>query len=178
MKRIAWTALFLILFLTYYFSSIPGLRVVPVFRQVNSAVRLFDSTISELAAKIVARLPEQMDPAKTFFSRVAHIALENPEVAEFMLRKSAHVLLFFCITVVIFFLLRQYLQNPFGALFTAAVLSGVIAFLDEFNQTFVSGRDGSIFDVIIDLFGVALACIFIAFALLITGRASSGSDNR
>ncbi|HOL18149.1 MAG TPA: VanZ family protein [Bacillota bacterium] len=178
MKRIAWTAFFLILFLTYYLSSIPGLQVLPVFRQVNSTVRLFDNTISELAAKIVARLPEQMDPAKTFFSRLVQFAVEHPDVTEFMLRKTAHVLLFFCITVVVFFLLRQYLQNPFGALITAAVLSGVIAFLDEFYQTFVSGRDGSIVDVIIDLFGVALACFFIAFALLITGRASSGSSSR
>ncbi len=178
MKRIAWTALFLILFLTYYLSSIPGLQVLPVFRQANSAVRLFDSTISELAAKIVARLPEQMDPAKTFFSRATRFALDNPEVTEFMLRKSAHVLLFFCITVVIFFLLRQYMKNPFGALITAAILSGVIAFIDELNQTFVSGRSGSIFDVMIDLFGVALACFFIAFALFITGRTSPGSDNR
>jgi VanZ family protein len=173
MKRIAWTALFGILFLTYYLSSIPGLQVVPLFRQINSALHTFDISLAELAAKLAARMPEQLDPAKTAASRFYQFALANPDIAEFILRKSAHVALFFFITIAFFLLLRQYLRSPFSALFGAAVLGGAVACLDEFYQTFVTSRSGSLIDVFIDLLGVSLAFFFIAFALLITGRASN-----
>lgn len=173
MKRIAWTALCGILFLTYFLSSIPGLAVVPVFRQVNSVLRSFDVSLTALAAKIAARLPEQLDPAKDAASKFYQFALANPDTAEYLLRKSAHVILFFFITIAFFLLLRQYLRNPFSALFGAAVLAALMACLDEFYQTFVASRSGSLSDVFIDLIGVSLAFFFIAFALLITGRASS-----
>ena len=39
MKRIAWTLLALLLFLVYYLSSIPGLKVLPVLRQINGALQ-------------------------------------------------------------------------------------------------------------------------------------------
>ncbi len=173
MKRIAWTALFLVLLLTYYLSSIPGLQVVPVFRQVNDAVRMFDFSLTEVAGKIADRLPEQLDPAKNAASRFYQHALANPETTEFLLRKSGHVILFFFITIAFFLLLRQYLRNPWSALFGSAVFATLIAILDEFYQTFVADRSGSIIDVFIDLIGVTSAFFFIAFALIITGRASS-----
>lgn len=176
MKRIAWTALFLILFLTYFLSSIPGLQVVPVFRQINSALVMFDFSLTALAAKIAARLPEQLDPAKSAASQFYQLALTNPDMTEYLLRKSAHVILFFFISIAFFLLLRQYLRSPVNALFGAAALATLTACLDEFYQSFVAFRSGSITDVFIDLIGVTLAFFFIAFALFITGRSASAKS--
>jgi len=170
MKRIAWTILLSFLFLTYYLSSIPGLEVVPVLRQVNNLLRLIDLSMTDLASSLAARLPEQLDPAKDAASNFYYYALANPDVAEFLLRKSAHVLLFFFITVAFFLLLRQYLKSSWKALFGAALLSTVVACLDEFYQTFIPYRSGNIVDVFINMIGILLAFMFISFAMIITWR--------
>ena len=39
MKRFAWTLLALLVFLVYYLASIPGLKVLPVLRQINGALQ-------------------------------------------------------------------------------------------------------------------------------------------
>lgn len=174
MKRFTWTVLLGLLFLTYYFSSIPGLQVLPVFRQVNGFLGRFDLSITALAGRIAARLPEQFGPFRSAASGIYHYALNNPETMEYLLRKGGHVLLFFVLTVAFFLLLRQYLRHPLGALCGAVILASLLAFLDEFHQLFIPGRSGSIADIFIDLFGVAAAALAIVFALLITASRRAG----
>jgi VanZ family protein len=172
MKRVAWSSLFSILFLTYFLSSVPNLAVLPVLRQVNAFLSSFDFSMIDLAGKLADRLPAQLGPAKDVASLFYQYAQANPAVAEFMLRKSAHVILFFFITIAFFLLLRQYIHSPWRALFGAAILTTAVACLDEIHQTFVPGRSGNIVDVFINGVGIWLAFLFIAFALVIAGRAS------
>lgn len=170
MKRTAWTLLFVLLVTTYYLSSIPGLKVLPVLRQIHALLLGFDVSLTSLAGEIAGRLPAQLGPAKTLASDFLAYGRENPALIEFLLRKAAHIGLFFLITIALFLLLRQYLANSGAAVTGAFVLAGLMAFLDEYHQTFVSSRSGNLVDVGIDMVGVTMATTFIIFALLITGR--------
>lgn len=170
MKRTAWTLLFILLITTYYLSSIPGLKVLPVLRQLNELLLGFDVSLTRLAGKIADRIPAQLGPAKTLAGDFLAYARENPTLIEFLLRKAAHIGLFFLITIALFLLLRQYLAHWGAAVTGAFVLGGLMAFLDEYHQTLVSGRSGNLVDVGIDMVGVTMATALIIFALLITGR--------
>ncbi len=170
MRKIAWSFVIIILFVMYYLSSIPGLRVVPVFKQVNDMLDYLDISMVKIAKKIAAWLPERLDPARTMASDFWHYLLRDPAVLEYFLRKSAHVVLFFIMTIVIFFLLRQYFDSVFITVPGAFVLGTALAFLDEYHQTLVDNRSGNLTDVGIDMVGVTLAVIFIICSLLITMR--------
>jgi VanZ family protein len=170
MKRIAWTLLTLLVFLVYYLSSIPGLKVLPVFRQINGALQAMGISVTSLAGIVAARLPEQFGPVKAVAAHFYRFAQENPEAMEFIVRKAGHLTLYFILTVAFFFLIRQYLHNPWGSLVAAALPAAALAVADEFVQSFVSGRSGSLLDVFIDWCGIGAALFFILCALFITGR--------
>jgi VanZ family protein len=170
MKRIAWTLLALLLFLVYYLSSIPGLKVLPVLRQINGALQAVGISLTALAGAVAARLPDQFSPLKAAAAHFYRFAQENPEAMEFIVRKAGHLTLYFIITIAFYFLIRQYLQSPWAALVVAALPPAAMAVADEFLQTFVSGRDGSLVDVFIDWCGIGAALFFILCALVITGR--------
>lgn len=52
-----------------------------------------------------------------------------------------------------------------GSLATAMVLTGLWGLLDEYHQALVTGRRCSMFDLVVDLHGAALACLLISIAL-------------
>lgn len=170
MKRVAWIFTFLLLGTTYYLSSIPSLQVLPVLRQVNELLLRFDLSITRLATEIAGRLPEQLGPVGILAGDFYAYTRDNPLLIEFLLRKAAHVGLFFLITIGLFLLLRQYLKRPGTAVVGAFGLATLLAFLDEYHQTFIIGRSGRLMDVGIDMVGITLATMLIIFSLTITGR--------
>ena len=170
MKRKAFLPLFLLLFATYYLSSIPGLRVLPVFRQVNAFLYSLDLSMTRLAVGIANRLPGELSPARSFTKDFLAYARENPVIIEFLLRKTAHVLLFFLITIAFFLLLRHYFKNLWLAGAVSFAAATMIAFLDEYHQSLIPGRTGSLVDVGIDMIGIVAATGLIFFSLFITGR--------
>ncbi len=98
-------ALFIVLAfigLTYYLSSLPHLRVLPVLREVNSFLFRVNMSITDLARFIARSLPPQLESVGTVSGDFYQYARQNPVVIEFMLRKSAHVSLFFLITLRLF----------------------------------------------------------------------------
>ncbi len=170
MQKKTWLPLFLLLLVTYYLSSIPGLRVLPVFSQVNTLLNNLDLSLTRLAVGIANRLPAELSPARTFTQDFLAYARENPVIIEFLLRKTAHVILFFFITVAFFLLLRYYFQNLWLAGAVSFAAATIVAVLDEFHQSFVPGRTGSFVDVAIDMVGITLATGLIFFSLFIAGR--------
>ncbi len=170
MKKKNWLPLFLMLFVTYFLSSIPGLRVLPVFRQVNNFLKSIDLSMTYLAARIAERLPGELSHARTFTEDFLIYARENPVIIEFILRKSAHVILFFLITIAFFLLLRHYFRNLWLAAVVSFFGATLVAFLDEYHQSFVPDRAGSLVDVAIDMLGVSLATALLFFSLFLTGR--------
>lgn len=169
-KRNAWLTVILILFGLWFLSSIPGLRVLPVLRQVNILLQRFDLNITLIVHRVVSNLPEQLEPARSLSGDFYLYARQNPVIIEFLLRKTAHVFVFFIITLVIFLLVSHYLKSPWWSLFIAFICGSFIAVLDEFHQGFVEQRYSSIIDVAFDMVGVSLAVLTIILALIITAR--------
>lgn len=167
MKKLAGPLLFMLLLATYFLSSIPGLAVLPILRQVNSFLKNIDVSISYLVRQLATQLPEQLAPARSLTEDFLIYARANPVILEFMLRKTAHIVLFFFITIALFLVIRQYIKNPWVATGVTFVAGTLVAVLDEYHQSFVPGRWGSVVDVMIDMLGVSAAIMLIGFALLL-----------
>ncbi len=171
MRKTAWFVVLGLIAFLYAVSSIPGLRVLPVLRQLFYVGAGFDAFYAWLAQWIATKIPlnfselAYMDQVMQDF--LAYVR-ENPVVIEFFLRKLAHVFVFFIITLALFFLLYQYIHNAALALIFSFIGGFVLAALDEFRQSFVPDRVASTVDVFVDMIGVSLAVILIIFSLIIT----------
>jgi VanZ family protein len=154
--------------LLYYLSSLPGLRVLPVLKQINDLLASWNVSISNLAVNIAEKLPKQLDPVKTVTSDFLNYASRNPVIIEFLLRKAAHVFIFFVITIALFIFFRNYFQEPWKAILLSFFTGAVLAVLDEYHQLFVTGRHGTFLDVYIDLGGVIAAILLIIFSFWLT----------
>ncbi len=166
MRKKAFAAVAGLLVLTYYLSSVPYLRVLPVLRQVNNFMVRINLGIADLARAIAGRLPPELESVGTITGDFYQYARQNPVIIEFILRKTAHVALFFAITLVFFIFWRHYLK-PVKAVAASFVCGTLAAILDETHQYYVTGRSGAIADVLIDMVGVLLAVILIAIAFLL-----------
>lgn len=166
LRRNAIILVLALLVLTYYLSSIPYLRVLPVLSQVNDLLMLIDLGIKDLAQAVVNRLPSRLDSAQTLSGDFYQYARQNPVIIEFLLRKLAHVVLFFIITLAFFILWRHYLK-PLPAVAASFFCGTLAAILDETHQYYVIGRSGNIVDVLIDMVGVMLAVFLMAIAFLL-----------
>ncbi|EEG77107.1 VanZ family protein [Dethiobacter alkaliphilus] len=176
MKKKAWFFVLAILATLYYLSSIPGLRVLPVLSQINAILRTFDMGITRLATAIAARLPSELGHAQTLSSDFYAYAQRNPVIIEFMLRKAAHVFVFFVITIAFFLLLRHYLHKPWQAILASFAAGTLMAFLDEYHQSLVDGRHGTLVDVGIDMIGVLAATFLLIFSFWLTSQYRSSTN--
>lgn len=85
-------------------------------------------------------------------------------LAEFILRKSAHLLIYAALSFALllaFWMLLPWRKGISVAL--TVLLVTVLAFFDEYNQQFSEGRTPSLADVGIDLIGAALGLILFWF---------------
>jgi VanZ family protein len=73
---------------------------------------------------------------------------------DFIIRKLAHVGEYGLLTALLFSALRIHITREGHALFIAVLVAVSYAFSDEWHQTFVPGREGSLRDVGIDALGV------------------------
>jgi len=73
---------------------------------------------------------------------------------DFVLRKFVHVGEYGVLTVLLFRALRTHMTCKTQPLLIAALLAVLYAFSDEWHQTFVPGREGSLRDVGIDALSV------------------------
>jgi VanZ family protein len=167
-RKKAWIPVLSALAAIYYLSSIPGLRVLPVLKQTDQLLRAFDLSITRLAVALANRLPTQLDPARTATADFFDYARRNPVILEFLLRKAAHIFVFFVITIAIFLLLRYYIRTPWKLILTTFIAGALMAFLDEYHQSLVSGRHGTLVDVGIDMIGVTAATALLIFSFWLT----------
>jgi VanZ family protein len=82
------------------------------------------------------------------------------ETWEVVARKVAHFSEYLLLTVLWAWALRPVTAH---AIPIAALLALLYAFSDEFHQTFVEGRTGTLRDVAIDAFGVAVAVALLRY---------------
>ncbi len=173
MKKNAWIIILLVVGLLFALSSIPGLRVLPVIKQINQLLVSYNLNITRFSHWIAQRLPvdsQELKPLETFSRDFYRYARANPAIIEFILRKLAHIFIFFLITIALFLLLHQYVRRSSVAVLLAFIGGGLLAVIDEYRQTFVPGRHGSRIDVMIDMVGVIVAVSLIGFSLFITRR--------
>jgi VanZ family protein len=92
---------------------------------------------------------------------------------DLMLRKLAHVFEYAVLTALLFWALRRHRAAGAGTLAIAALLASLYAFSDEWHQTFVPGREGSLRDVGVDAVGIAGATLWLKSAKRLRGHLSS-----
>lgn len=86
--------------------------------------------------------------------------LLNPIIRNFsdkelliFIRKLAHIFEFSLLFLVLYLVLKNFLKKPI-VYYTTVFICISIALLDEYHQTYVRGRIGSISDVVVDLIGI------------------------
>jgi len=79
---------------------------------------------------------------------------------DFVLRKVAHMGEYAVLTALLFGALRMHLARKSQALLLGALLAILYAVSDEWHQTFVPGREGTLRDVAIDALGVAAVSVW------------------
>jgi VanZ family protein len=72
---------------------------------------------------------------------------------DFTFKKFAHVIVYGILTALLYGALRIHIRHKGYALLTALLLSVLYAFSDEWHQTFVPGRKGTLRDVAINAVG-------------------------
>jgi len=171
MKIKSWLILLSLVGLVFYLSSIPGLQVLPLLRHLNSMLLSLDLNLVKLSEWLAVVIPfdfSELGPLKTLSNDFLIYAYDNPAIIEFLLRKIAHVTIFFLVTVAFFLLTSQYTKKSRNAIIIAFLGGTTMAFLDEYRQSFVPTRVSSLMDIFINFTGVSIALFFIIFSLFIT----------
>ncbi|HYU60101.1 MAG TPA: VanZ family protein [Solirubrobacterales bacterium] len=83
-------------------------------------------------------------------------------LADDILRKLLHVVIYAALTLLWFWTLRPLLPGT-SALALAGLIALIYGITDEYHQTFVEGRDGRPLDVGIDLIGIVLASLLLRY---------------
>ena len=94
-------------------------------------------------------------------SATPSIATPLEPVYDFTFKKVAHVTVYAILTVLLFRAFRLHITHKGHALFAAALVAVLYAFSDEWHQTFVPGREGTLHDVAIDAVGCGW-CVHVA----------------
>jgi VanZ family protein len=95
-------------------------------------------------------------------SAVPSLASPFKPVYDVILRKLAHVTLYAVLTILVYRALRPHIARPTHAWPLAIVVAAVYACSDEWHQTFVPGREGTVRDVAIDSVGIVGARLLVS----------------
>ena len=79
------------------------------------------------------------------------------------LRKCAHMAIYFMVATILLILLNNMEIEGAQKYILTIIIVFMYAAVDEYHQTFVPNRSGQISDVLIDVFGGVVACIFMRF---------------
>ncbi len=92
-----------------------------------------------------------------YLSSIPDLKSDFPNVYDFILRKLAHMFVFFVLT---YFVASSFDSHRPCYLFLAIVASVTYAMIDELHQAFVPTRDGNPRDIFVDSLGVYLGIWF------------------
>ncbi|HYF83398.1 MAG TPA: VanZ family protein [Clostridia bacterium] len=96
--------------------------------------------------------------------------VNDDKVLMYVIRKLGHVLTYFVLALLIYTFLCQTRLSRGKALMLTIIFSMMGAALDEYNQLHVSGRDGTVMDILIDSIGVIAALILSSTISQITAK--------
>lgn len=155
-KALLWLLLVLHISLIFSFSMQNATKSAGLSRSVTDKIKTTQEIEEEL------KTAENPDGSPVFRSEnaIKIVAERNYITIEYILRKIAHITLFFILGSLINMLLISYgAGGLFGALISL-VFAAAVGLFDETIQLFSVGRAGLISDVLIDLGGAAIASTF------------------
>ncbi|MET3683059.1 VanZ family protein [Alkalibacillus flavidus] len=82
--------------------------------------------------------------------------LEESEAFHFLVRKGAHVFVYFVLAILVMNAVRFHTEKMLTRIGIGLLLSLLYAASDEYHQTFIEGRAGQVSDVFIDSIGIML----------------------
>ena len=150
LKPLSFVPAFCMLYLILYMSSQEGVASTTMSYQVSKTIVLAYNKIfsKELSNELLNELIHQIHP---------------------FIRKTAHFTEFFALAVTVSFPLYVYKIRGIFLIILGELFCVGVAFLDEYTQSFVSGRNPSYRDVMIDSAG-AFCGILIALIICYIGR--------
>lgn len=92
-----------------------------------------------------------------YVSSIPSVVTLFEPIFDFTVKKLAHVVEYGILTVLLFNALRIHISSKGHLFFAAVSIATLYAFSDEWHQTFVPGREGTLRDVGIDALGVLIA---------------------
>lgn len=96
-----------------------------------------------------------------YLSSVPSLHSGLPSMWDLVLRKGAHIIEYFVLTVLVWNALRHWHIWRVVSLQLATVIALIYAMIDEYHQSFVLGRSGNWNDVGIDAIGIVLALVVV-----------------
>ena len=141
LKPLSFVPAFGMMFLIWYFSAQPA--------AASSEVSIsFGMKLIMLLDRLLSL--ELSDPQILYYTQMLHG----------LIRKTAHVTEYFFLAVSIALPLYVYRLRGFWLVLAAGFFCVAFAGLDEYHQTFVPGRSGSLRDVLIDSIGIFTGIYF------------------
>ena len=94
----------------------------------------------------------------------------NSSNSQFIVRKSAHVILFCLLSVLCFIVIYEIKKSVKISTLVSFSITFIYAFIDEIHQLFIPGRGSQIRDVLIDSIGAIMGLIFINLIFMLKNR--------
>jgi VanZ family protein len=122
----------------------------------NQCRRVLATGLGHVMVKFLARWMAVVFWMGVIFAFSATPSLASPfePAYDFILRKLAHLTVFAVLTVLLFRAFRLHVTRPTYAWLLAIFVAVLYACSDEWHQTFVPGREGTVRDIVIDCLGV------------------------
>ena len=94
----------------------------------------------------------------------------NSANSQFIVRKSAHIILFCFLSVLCFIVIYEIKKNVKISTVVSFGITFIYACIDEIHQLFIPGRGSQIRDVLIDSIGAIMGLIFINLIFMLKNR--------
>lgn len=107
-----------------------------------------------------------------------YVSSGTDSVSMFLVRKSAHIFMFFVLGILLYVLMRSFAVSPKKQVIFSIVFAFCYAIFDEIHQTFVPGRSGEARDVVIDTLGASVG-VLVSYVVIrrVASRAKSKVEN-
>lgn len=122
---------------------------------------------------LLSRLLCVFSPA--YFAAGEEVRTTATETLSFFLRKGAHMTCYFILAALLLFGWSFFLSKRGKQVGVALLCCGLLAGLDEYHQTFVDGRSGTVTDVLVDLTGATVAVVLWLVLRWIVTRERAGA---
>jgi VanZ family protein len=96
-----------------------------------------------------------------YVSSIPSVATPFEPIFDFTVKKFAHMVEYGTLTLLLFNALQIHFSLKGHSMLTAALIATLYACSDEWHQTFIPGREGTLRDVGIDTLGVLLATLYL-----------------